>query len=51
MLKSRADALAMGYLTTSLHWTFALAQLAAAIAATSAQRRELEGSTSRIAIA
>src|SRR5262245_18377047 len=37
-----ADILPMGYLTTALHWSFALAQLAAAIAAPGARQADLE---------
>ena len=35
------DALAVGYVTTCLHWTFAAAELGAAIAATRAASRQL----------
>jgi hypothetical protein len=37
-----ADALAMGYLTTSLHWAFALLQFWAAIGAPAGARRDVQ---------
>jgi hypothetical protein len=45
-----ADALAMGYLTTSLHWLFALAQLPAAFAAPKGGPIELRGAQGRTAM-